>query len=293
MNNRIISVLTFVIFSLISMTVSAQRIATGKGTYTYPVPESKSIEEAKIIATEKARLQVIADKFGTIVDMSTMTEVRNVDEVSSIEMISYGESEVKGEWIEDISEPVFSINYENEKLYITVTVEGKIREIVSADIDFMARVLRNGTEDHFEDYDFKEGDDFYLSFVSPVDGYLAVYMYNGDDDAYCLLPYMAQSEGCFGIKRNRRYVLFSSEKASDGIFSNIVDEYRLTASSSKEVNLIYIIFSPNKFVKALDAGSDENLPRNLDYRSFQKWLIKSRNRDKEMRVQRKTITISK
>lgn len=293
MNKYILNILISFFLGLFSVNLSAQRIVTGKGTYSYPVPESKSIDEAKIIAIEKARLQVIADNFGTVVDMSTMTEVRNVNDMSSVEMISYGESEVKGEWIEDISEPVFAISYEQGKLFLTITVEGKIREIVSADIDFKAKVLRNGVEERFEGYDFKDGDDLYLSFISPIDGYLAVYLYNGEDDTYCLLPYIAQSEGCFNIRRNRQYILFSSEKVSEGILPNMVDEYNMTASSSKEVNLIYIIFSPNRFTKALDDGSDEYLPRSLDYKSFQKWLIKNRNRDKEMRVQRKTITISK
>lgn len=293
MNNTIIRLLLSFFFCIISVNLSAQRIMAGKGTYTYPVPENISIEEAKLIAVEKARLQVIADKFGTIIDMTTMTEVRNVDSKSSVEMVSFGESEVKGEWIEDVIAPEFRIDYNQGGLFITVTVEGKIREIVSADIDFKAKVLRNGLDDRFEGYDFKHGDDMFMSFISPIDGYLAVYLYDGNNDAYCLLPYMAQNTGFFNVKRNKRYVLFSSADVSEGVSPNMVDEYNMTASKSREVNLLYVIFSPNKFVKALDNDNREVLPRSLDYKSFQKWLVKNRGRDKDMRVERKMITISR
>lgn len=293
MNSSHLKVLTAICLCLISVNTYAQRIVTGKGTYTYPIPENISIEDAKTIVLEKARLQVIADEFGTIVDMTTVTEVANSNGNSSVEMMSFGESEVKGEWIEDIAAPEFKIDYNHGCLSITVTVEGKIREIVCADIDFSAKVLRNGVEDRFEGCDFRHGDDLYMSFQSPIDGYLAVYLYTGEDDAYCLLPYIGQTEGYFNVKRNKKYILFSADNASEGLSSAVVDEYNMTASRSKEINLIYIMFSPNKFVKALDNDSDGVLPRSLDYKSFQKWLIKCRNRDKEMRVQRKTITISK
>ena len=141
----------------------AQRTVTRGGTYTYPIPENISIADAKIIALEKARLQVIADEFGTIVDMTTMTEMYDSDERSSVEMISYGESEVKGEWIEDVEVPEYSIDFNQGVLMVTVTVKGKIRQIVSADIDFNAKVLRNGMEERFESYDFKHGDQLYMS----------------------------------------------------------------------------------------------------------------------------------
>lgn len=291
--NNIIRLLLSFFFCVISVNLSAQRIMTGKGTYTYPVPENQSIEEAKSAALEKARIQVIADNFGTVVDMTTITEVGNSNGKSSIEMMSFGESEVKGEWIEDTSAPEYKIDYNQGVLSITVTVEGKIREIVCADIDFSAKVLRNGTDDRFEGYDFKQGDDLFFSFKSPVDGYLAIYLYTGEDTAYCLLPYIGQNEGYFSVKRNKKYILFSASNASEGISPTIVDEYNMTASKSKEVNHLYIMFSPNKFVKALDNDNEGVLPRSLNYKSFQKWIIKCRNRDKEMRVQRKLITISK
>lgn len=293
MNRMWIRIVVSVFVLLCASDVYAQRIVTRGGSYTFPVPENVSIDEAKLMALEKARIQVIADEFGTIVDMTTMTEVRGSEDASSVEMISYGESEVKGEWLEDVDEPEFKVDYDGGILSVTVTVKGKIREIVSAEIDFQAKVLRNGTEDRFEDHDFKHGDDLYLSFRSPVDGSLAVYLYDGQGEAFCLLPYVGQEEGCFNIRRNERYVLFSSKNTPEEVPSHIVDEYNLTASKDKEVNLIYVIFSPNKFTKALDDFGDELLPRSLDYKSFQKWLVKCRNRDKEMRVQRKTITISR
>lgn len=293
MNRMIFRICLCAFLLLATADLNAQKTVTRSGSYTYPVPENVSLEDAKKVALEKARIQVIADEFGTIVDMTSMTQIKDSDETSSVEMVSYGLSDVKGEWIEDVESPEYEISYDQGVLLVTVTVKGRIREIVSADIDFKAKILRNGVEDRFEDSDFRNGDDFFISFLSPVNGYLAVYLYDGQDMVYSLIPYSGQENGCFDIRRNQRYVLFSPQNASSDISPYVVDEYQLTASADKEVNLIYVIFSPNKFTKALDDASGEFMPRSLDYKSFQKWLVKCRNRDVEMRVQRKSITISR
>ena len=67
----------------------------------------------------------------------------------------------------------------------------------------------------------------------------------------------------------------------------------MTCDDDLEHNLLYIIFSPNKFTKALDARSNEELPRELVADEFQEWLAKNRRRDKEMQLIRKSITIKK
>ena len=65
-----------------------------------------------------------------------------------------------------------------------------------------------------------------------------------------------------------------------------------------ENNKIYVIFSPNMFTKANDNRSGDNeygmaLPRQLDFHSFNKWLSKSRKRDKDMEVIMENIIIRK
>ena len=177
-------------------------------------------------------------------------------------------------------------------MIIKVHIKGKIREIVSADINFKALVLRNGTEDKYEDDTFKSGDDLFLSFVSPISGYIAVYLVDNDGTAFCLLPYQSQEQGNVKINANERYVFFS-EKLSPQNLKTYVDEYTMTCSHSQELNQIYVVFSPNTFVKATDGKREETLPRELSNEDFQKWLARNRTKDKDMTYKKIAISIRK
>lgn len=285
---------TLFIFSLLlsSLTIFAQKLKTVEGEYTYHAPENVTMELAKRTALDRAMIQALADEFGTIVSQSNATRVENQNGQTSIDFLSVGGSEVKGEWIETIGEPTYNIRYEGDMLVVSVKVKGKAREIVSAGIDFQAKILRNGTDDKFESDQFRSGDDLYLSFTSPVSGYLAVYLVDADNQAYCLLPYRNQTDGIYTIKANQRYLFFNTKEAPQNERS-YVDEYVMTCNHSSEQNQIYVIFSPNQFVKATDNQSDATLPRELKFEDFQKWLTKCRKYDKEMNLRMMPITINR
>lgn len=266
-----------------AITAFAQNTKTVEGSYIYHAPENVTLEQAKRTALDRAKIQALADAFGTIVSQTNSTHVENRNGQSDVDFLSIGGSEVKGEWIETIGKPVFKIFYEQEMLVVSVIVKGKAREFVSAGIDFKARVLRNGTDDKFESELFNNGDDLYLSFLSPVNGYLAVYLVDSDRKAFCLLPYRNQQNGQCTVKANLRYVFFSIKDAPDDI-RPYVDEYTLTASRSSETNQLYVIFSPQPFTKATDNAADDLLPRELSFENFQKWLVKCRTIDKGMNL---------
>ena len=139
------------ILLLLPLTVFAQRVKTVEGEYTYHAPENVTIEQARRIALERAKIQALADEFGTIVQQQNITRVENSNGESTTDFFSVGGSEVKGEWLADEDEPEYKISYVDNMLVVTCRVKGKARELVSAKIDFQARVLRNGTEDRFED----------------------------------------------------------------------------------------------------------------------------------------------
>lgn len=270
----------------------SQKMKTVEGEYTYFAPENVTLEEARRTALDRAKIQALANAFGTIVQQSNSTRVENRNGKSDVDFLSIGGSEVKGEWIETIGEPKYDISYEQGMLVVKVSVKGKAREIVSAGIDFKAHILRNGTEDKFESNDFNSGDELYLSFLSPVSGYVAVYLIDADGKAFCLLPYRNQESGQFPVKANQRYVFFSIKDAPTEL-RPYVDEYTMTCSRSSETNQIYVIFSPQPFTKAADNASDETLPRELEFEDFQKWLVKCRNNDSNMRIERKLLTLTK
>ena len=270
-----------ILLSVFSLTVLAQKVKTVEGEYTYHAPENVTLEQARRTALERAQAQAVADEFGTLVSQSDFTRVENSDGASKVDFLSLGGVEAKGEWIETISEPEYNIRYEGNMLVITCKVRGKAREIVSAQIDFTAKVLRNGTEEKFESAEFRNGDDLYLLFQSPVKGYLAVYLVDADGQAFCLLPYRSQTEGVYPVKANQRYVFFN-ERLAPSSERPQVDEYVMTTDRSSESNQIYVIFSTNQFSKAVDGGVREGLPRELSQEDFHRWLAKCRKSDKDM-----------
>ena len=289
MVKRILAILVGCTFSICCF---SQKIKKVEGEYTYIVPENVDLEKAKHIALERLKTQLIADEFGTVVSQNNATTVKNSNGKSDIDFVSVGGSEVRGEWIETIREPDFKPSFDNGQMIIKVHIKGKIREIVSADINFKALVLRNGTEDKYEDDTFKSGDDLFLSFTSPVSGYIVIYLVDNDGTAFCLLPYQNQEQGNVKINANERYVFFS-EKLSPQNLKAYVDEYTMTCSHSQELNQIYVVFSPNTFVKAIDGKREDTLPRELSNEDFQKWLAKNRSKDKDMTYKKVSITIKK
>lgn len=275
---------------LLPLTLSAQKAEKVCGEYTYYSSLDKSPEEAKRIALERAKIEALAEKFGTTVSQNNFTNVKNENGNSSIDFHSIGGSEVKGEWLETIGEPDFQVSIEQNQLVVKVSVCGKAREVVRAEVEFSASLLRNGTEDRFKSEEFRDGDDIYLSFVSPADGFLAVYLVDNEQKVYCLLPYRQSSGSAVEVKHGHSYLFFSAKKTDN---PEEVDEYVLTAEKEEEYNQFYIIFSPKSFTKAIDSAFDEALPRELTFSEFQRWLSKNRNKDKHMQVSIRNITIKK
>lgn len=272
----------------------AQKIVKVHGEYVYRGPGNVSLTEARRIALERAKIQALADKFGTVVSRTNATTVTNREGRSSVDFMTIGASEVRGEWIETIGEPVYTDPfYEQGMLVFKVEVEGRAREIKGAGVDCEVRLLRNGTEPRFESETFRSGDDLYLYFKSPADGFLTVYLH---DEAlgrvYCLLPYKASSSATYPIEHDRPYVFFSA-KAATAEERAVVDEYTMTCSRSTEHNTVYVVFSPNMFAKANSTVSAELLPRELSFKDFQEWLAECRTHDVGMEVWTKRIVVSK
>lgn len=284
--------LTYLLLSFVAVAF-AQKTQKVTATYTYYASDNVTLEEAKRTALDRAKISAIADAFGTLVTQSNSTVMVNQNGQTDSRFFSLGGSEVKGEWIETTREPEYDIKYEGSMLVVSVEVSGIIREITSAGIDVIAKILRNGTEERFESTDFRNGDDMYLYFKSPVDGYLTVYLLDETtQEVYCLLPYKASGEGAYRIEHDRPYILFSAKHEQEN--PNIVDEYALTCNGETEYNDIYVIFSPNAFAKAnTNETSSDIIPRQLSYNQFQKWFAKIHKKDVHLTSHFKQISISK
>lgn len=258
----------------------------------YVCPKNMSQEESEFRAVEHAKLQILADTFGTLVGSITSTTITTNNGQSSTSTHEIGESEVKGEWISTIGEPVIRKDIVNGEIVLYVKIKGVVRELTNGQTEFEVVTLKNGVGAKYADNVYKEGDDFFLSFKSPVDGYLSVYLFDGNSTA-CLLPYMHQSNGIVEVKGGKNYIFFNKKETDRSIPAHLVDEIEMFTDRAVEYDRLYVIFSPNQYYKANDAIVRDDLPRQLDYRSFQSWLLKLRKRDTNMTVKLLDIEIHK
>ena len=281
---------TFVLLIMMALLgigeANAQKIASGKHVYTYYMSETETLKEAEDNAVKQAKLSMIADYFGTYVESSTMLQIEE-----TVRSVTYGQIDVKGEWLADIHPPRIVKKVVDDHFALEVTVHCRIREYVSTPIDIHCQVLKNGTDARFASCDFRNGDRMYLSFKSPCDGYLAVYMNDGKD-VFCLFPYNGLSADIMKIKADSDYILFSKLIPGD-IDPAGVQEYPLGCSPGKQMETlnIYVLFSPNKFVKANDYPNGPQ-HRSLPWKEFNEWSSKVRTRDSEMNLLQYSVTIS-
>lgn len=258
------------ILLLVAAVSFAQRVQKITATYTYYAPENVTLEEAKHTALDRAKISAIADAFGTLVTQNNSTVITNQNGESDNRFFSLGGSEVKGEWIETTKDPVYSIKYEGGMLVVSVEVTGRIRELLDAGLDLTVKILRNGVESKYESTDFRNGDDLYLMFKSPIDGYLLAYMYDETSKQVVrILPYIQSALGNVPVHADKEYVFFKKHRND----RHKVDEYTMMASEPVEFNTLYVIFSSKEIAKTIDK-SDENKDgiRVLDFASFNKWL---------------------
>ena len=99
------------------------------GEYVYCAPINVSREQARAIAIERARIQALADEFGTLIEAYNAAVMKNSNDTSSVEYFTLGESTVKGEWIADTQEPQIEERLEDALLTVKARVWGMAREI--------------------------------------------------------------------------------------------------------------------------------------------------------------------
>ncbi len=179
------------------------------GTYSYHAESNESIDEAKKKAADFARIEAIDSKFHSFVDQQTSSISVSEGEKNFSSFVHESGTSIKGEWLGDEKGyPRYDIKYENNRLVVSSTVCGEAREIKQALVQTKIKFFRNGisSKDEAVENLFKNEDEFYISFTSPVDGYLAIYLQD-KDTVYCMLPYQ-NSKGFFQFKQIKSIYFF-------------------------------------------------------------------------------------
>ncbi len=269
----------------------AQKTVKVSAEYVYVAPENVTLEQAKLTALDRAKIQAIADEFGTLVNQSNTTYIENQNGESKINFQSLGGSEVKGEWVETFGEPEYDIAFEQNMLVVHVKVKGQIKESASLKIPLTVQVLCNGTTTQHEREEFRNGDDLFLRFQSPVDGFVAIYLIDySEQTVFCMLPYSQSPDAVQKIERDKAYIFFSVKEAQPET-RDIVDEYILTCNGNIERNDIFVVFSPEEFAKANVSKTELSQPGILSFNEFNQWLAKTRKQNDKIQLYSKSLTI--
>ena len=289
--------LLLTLFLLAALNVGAQESKQVCGTYKYYVQANETLESARHTAIQRARISALAREFGESLSQTQTMTTKEDGRSYTDALYTSGEDYVNGEWLNDTQEPTIEQGFENGVLYILASVCGLAQAKNTAKTDLKYHVLRNGTGLQFESEDFKSGDQLYLMFQSPVDGFVSVYLIDETHTAYCLLPYRNQKKGSQKVEANHQYVFFNAS----GDATNTIDEYELNCDdgSGQIFNDLYIIFSENDFSKAVDFSSSAtsssglDLPRSLPFADFLNWLNKKRTVDTKMQVEKVTVSVKR
>lgn len=291
------------IFLLIVIPVLAfgqKKMVEYTGKYTLPsyLPE----DVARGIFLERAKSEAIATEFGTSLRSESM--VSSFNDQSS----AHGESFfheintmiVPGVWLGDEQGyPKFQRLLQNGQFVISVSVKGWVVQHNNTATPIEVKVLRNGTDPRrFESQRFIDGDRMNVWMKSPVSGYVCVYLYDHQAErAYCLLPYSSAEDGAYSIRANQDYVFFAPEMERN---KNIkVDRFMLTAENHVDYNVLYILFSPNKFAQPNSKYGENQInarlitPASMDYADFMKWKADMLTADSRMEERSIMLEIKK
>ncbi|MCK4700283.1 MAG: hypothetical protein KAT38_08110 [Bacteroidales bacterium] len=310
-----------ILFILVPFILFSQQLVKTSGEAQVELTETRSRQDVKKEAKELATVNALEKAFGRVIIQGNSTYISNINTGEKTETNSVfnmiANTSVKGEVIEVINE-----KYEDVKGY--KVIDGKKIEVteILCEITIRARELAEPLID-FTTYplactnikcrttSFIENDTLFLFFLSPISGYLSVYL---DDGEYSqrLLPYKnmpVEYESGMPIMADREYVFFSKQPEHNYFEDKDFEEdvYELYSKSKKDINRLFIIFSKTLLNKPklvnnikieqltepeLDGGY--TMPKALKSEDFQKWLNKCRSyRKNDMQVEIIDITITK
>jgi hypothetical protein len=133
---------------------------------------------------------------------------------------------------------------------------------------------------------FYHDESLFLQFTSPIDGYLSVFLDDGQN-TWRLLPYSSMAEdktfqNYVMIKADKPYIFF--DKNGEDYFPGFTtDGFLIIKETPKtiEYNDLIILFSANEFYKPIlnESFTDEKgwiFPKSIESRIFEKWLADCR-----------------
>ena len=288
--------LSLFLFLLLAGVVNGQRTKNVCGETDYVVPETQTLVEAKRTAVTRARLQALADEFGTIVTQTNTVAMHNVNGEANSTFNSFSENDVRGVWVEDTKDPEIKVMYQNEMMVIRAKVCGKAREIKSTQVELLVETLSFGQHNGQQHpsrpgevtTQFRDNDFLGVRFKSPVNGYVAFFIRDDNNEAvYTLLPYENSDGSARAVKSNQDYMFLNNQDPEYPAMPAVI----LTTDRKIENNTLIAVFSKNPFDLSLSEKGKDFQEMNLS--KFQKWLHSLRKHDETVQVQEIVLAIQK
>lgn len=278
-------------------TADAQKdkILKVKGEVQVRIENNESRDQAKERVEELAKLDAIQKAFGTYVEQVTDITV----EEGKVNYSILAGTKMKADWIRttiiNFSFPEQqSGNAKDRVIWIKCSIEGEARAISSkANLDILA--LRCPQKECAAT-DFKNKQNLYLYFKAPVEGYLSVFIDEGDK-VRRLLPYeRAENQSAVRTQGDMPYVFFQKPKSA--LASANIDELELYTNKSIEYNTLYVVFSEELYVKPIlemsQTDTDNYIyPKSISPSLFQNWLGDCRATSPSFQDKKIKIKISK
>ncbi|MDT8394739.1 MAG: hypothetical protein RQ761_12920 [Bacteroidales bacterium] len=293
--------LTLVLLLLfIPFATLAQQIKTAKGSSEVRVESNMSKSEARELAEEQAKINAIESVYGTYLEQGTDLHISD----GRVDFDIIGNTRVKGEWIRTIRGPEFSEDIRPDKgdygkeniTWIKCTITGKVRECVSrANLDLLSL---NCPIVKCRSTSFFNGEDLFLYFKSPVNGYLSVFLDDGNE-VYRLLPYAGMGTlSAVKIQGDKPYLLFSKDYSYEFDEGYVIDEMELFTSKPIEYNNLYVVFAERQYVKPIlnelkEMDDGYLMPKSLPIDDFKEWLGDCRADMPDFQAKRIKISIEK
>jgi hypothetical protein len=300
-------ILILILISPIILDAQNEKGIKAKGEYLTKF-ETNNVELFKSKCIELARINAIENTFGKVIMQGNSTYIQNStnnlknENYNSFNFIS--DTYVNGEWLNDIEKP--KIEYITQKgsnnedeLWIKASVFGYISELKSTPVDFNFITLSCDNGINCETETYKAGQDLFSMFISPVSGYLSIYIdVPAENKTYKILPYKNSINiSSIKVEADKEYIFFSKNK---NLLKDSVDEVFAILSNKNipEVNKIFVLFSPenniNKPILNINNKTNENFefPDSINSLEFQKWIQKNKSFNKQLQIFTKFITIN-
>lgn len=267
-----------------------------EATAMVDIPNEMSREQARQMAIRLAKIEALANAFGTQIGRTTILDVININQNSDVQTVERYLSDnylmVRGIWLADTRIPFCKIDVDpqTQAQRISCTVYGKAREIVNPRIQFNTQLLNCKQPERgcIKDRDpFIEGESLYLSFASAVSGFLAIY-YVDDEMAQLALPCLeSDQETNIAIKPDQDYLFFTPQ---------LCGEYELALSETArplrmEVQNLYLIFSPDREIGKPILEYDEYGTKSTTRPKFKEWLDGLRLSRQDVQVEIVNVTV--